>query len=254
MSNVDLFSLAGHDGAYSYTVENILVNDGTLNISLETLIDAGTLAGFAIYSANGKIDDSVPVSNCNGYVALTYDDGPTGNTRTFISRLKQYGLTPVTFFVNGRNINDASVIAEMLTVGEVQNHSFDHNDLGSYSQSQVHDQLNSNNQAIQNAGAPKPTLFRPPYGTLNTTINQVASSLGMRAMTWDLDSRDWNGASTSSIVSTVGQLQNGQNILLHENQANTISATAVQQMAETLKARGLCPGRIDPSTGRAVAP
>jgi len=53
LSNVDLYSLAGHDGAYNYIVDNINVGDKSLTIDLETIQDNATINGFAIYSANG---------------------------------------------------------------------------------------------------------------------------------------------------------------------------------------------------------
>ena len=253
LPNVDLYTQAGHDGAFDYTVENVRVTDGVLNITLESLVDNATLAGFALYSADGKLDTSVPEPTCSGYVAITYDDGPSGNTGAFVNALKSASLVPVTFFVNGANIgNNSAGIRQMLEVGEVQSHAFNHVDMGSYSAAQVTDQLSRNNQAIQNAGAPKPTIFRPPYGTLNNTIRQAASSLGLYSITWDVDSQDWNGASVSAIVAANGRLQNGQVILMHENQPNSL--TAIPQIAANLKSRGLCPGKISPSTGRAVAP
>lgn len=53
MFEVDLYSLIGADAAYSFRVGNIQVTDGTLNINLQTLVDNGTIAGFAVYSSNG---------------------------------------------------------------------------------------------------------------------------------------------------------------------------------------------------------
>lgn len=53
MSQVDLYSLIGADAAYTYTVSNVQVVDGKLNIDLESLVDNATLAGFAIYSSTG---------------------------------------------------------------------------------------------------------------------------------------------------------------------------------------------------------
>jgi hypothetical protein len=53
MSQVDLYSLIGADAAYTFTVNNVQVTDGKLNIDLATLVDNGTLAGFAIYSSTG---------------------------------------------------------------------------------------------------------------------------------------------------------------------------------------------------------
>ncbi len=53
LSDFDLYSVAGHDGAYDQSANNISVTDGRLTIELETLVDNGTLAGFAIYSNDG---------------------------------------------------------------------------------------------------------------------------------------------------------------------------------------------------------
>lgn len=63
LSQVDLYSLIGADAAYSYTVNNVQVTDGKLNIDLATLVDNGTIAGFAIYSSNGgKLVETPPVT------------------------------------------------------------------------------------------------------------------------------------------------------------------------------------------------
>ncbi|WP_051235210.1 malectin [Marinimicrobium agarilyticum] len=53
LSEIDLFSEAGHDQAYSYTVEDIQVSDGHLTIELEAVVDNGTLSGIAVYSEGG---------------------------------------------------------------------------------------------------------------------------------------------------------------------------------------------------------
>jgi peptidoglycan/xylan/chitin deacetylase (PgdA/CDA1 family) len=210
---------------------------------------------FAIAAFAGAIAlHSAPsTAACNGYVGITFDDGPTSNTATLVNLLKQNSLTPVTWFNWGQRVSgNPSLIAQELSVGEVQNHSNTHPHMSGFSSQQVINELSAANTAIQNAGAPKPTLYRAPYGELNNTIRQAAASLGLFAMTWDVDSGDWNGASTAAIVAANNQLQNGQVILMHDGYANTNNAIA--QIAANLRARNLCPGRIDPATGRAVAP
>lgn len=210
------------------------------------LVTAAIVGTLALHSA-------ISTAACNGYVGITFDDGPTSNTSTLINLLRQNSLTPVTWFNWGQRVSgNPSLIPQELTVGEVQNHSNTHPHMSGYSSQQVISELSLANQAIQNAGAPKPTLYRAPYGELNTTIRQAAQSLGLFAMTWDVDSGDWNGASTAAIVSANNQLQNGQVILMHDGYANTNNAIA--QIAANLRARNLCPGRIDPTSGRAVAP
>lgn len=53
VTNFDLYDEAGHDTAYSVTVNDVAVSDGFLTIELESLVDNATLSGFAIYSDHG---------------------------------------------------------------------------------------------------------------------------------------------------------------------------------------------------------
>lgn len=193
-------------------------------------------------------------TNCSGYVGITFDDGPGANSTTLVNLLKQNNLTPVTWFVQGNYVaSNTNLIPTLLSVGEIQNHSYTHPHLINLSYQQIYDELNRTNQAIQSAGAPKPTIFRPPYGETNANVNQAAQNLGLRVVTWNVDSQDWNGASAAAIANAANQLQNGQVILMHDANYNNTNA-AIPQIAANLRAKGLCPGRIDASTGRAVAP
>lgn len=60
VTSLDLFSEVGHDTAYTVEVNNVPVSDGKLTIELETLVDNATLAGFAIYSVDGKFVEPPP--------------------------------------------------------------------------------------------------------------------------------------------------------------------------------------------------
>jgi peptidoglycan/xylan/chitin deacetylase (PgdA/CDA1 family) len=191
-------------------------------------------------------------TNCKGYVGITFDDGPTNQyTQTLVNTLKQNNLIPVTFFNEGQNVATASSMVKVeMQVGAVNNHSYTHSHMMTMSQSTVLDELTRTNTAIQNAGAPKPTLIRWPYGEHNSTDDAAASQAGLYSMTWDVDSGDWNSAATSAIISANNQLQNGQVILMHEWPPNTISA--LPTITSNLKSRGMCPGKI--VNGKAVAP
>ncbi|MES2673896.1 MAG: glycoside hydrolase family 11 protein [Pseudomonadota bacterium] len=217
---------------------------------------SGSCGGNGNTSSMGNVGTSSSAgnNNCSGYVGITFDDGPNSNTTALINLLKQHNLTPVTWFNQGNNIaSNVSLVALERSVGEVHNHSFTHSHMTSWTLAQVSDELNRTNQAIQAAGAPKPTLFRPPYGEVNSTIQQAAQAAGLRVVTWDVDSQDWNGASAAAIANANNQLQNGQIILMHDG-SYTNTNNAISQIAANLRAKGLCPGKIDPSTGRAVAP
>jgi endo-1,4-beta-xylanase len=104
----------------------------------------------------------------------------------------------------------------------LQNHTNTHSHMTSWSYQQVYDDINQCNQAIMNAGKPKPTKIRLPYLESNSTIQQACSALGLQIVQPNIDSQDWNGASTQSIINSVSQLQNGQNPLMHDQYSTTV--------------------------------
>jgi peptidoglycan/xylan/chitin deacetylase (PgdA/CDA1 family) len=187
---------------------------------------------------------------CSGYYGLTFDDGPNSNTTNLVNILRNAGVK-ATFFPMGQNIaNNRAAFTEMVNAGmSIQNHSHTHQHMLNWTYQQVYDDLNRAQQAIIGAGAPRPRLFRPPYGELNNTIRSAASALGLNVVTWSVDSQDYNGVSTASIVSAANNLQNGGVILMHDGYANTNNA--VQTIVNNLRGRGLCAGQIN-SSGSAV--
>ncbi|HMU65887.1 MAG TPA: family 43 glycosylhydrolase, partial [Cellvibrionaceae bacterium] len=56
-SNLDLFTTAGHDTAYTRVIKDVAVSDGSLSISLSASIDNATISGFAIYSKTGTLEE-----------------------------------------------------------------------------------------------------------------------------------------------------------------------------------------------------
>ncbi|MGW2473242.1 polysaccharide deacetylase family protein [Streptomyces sp. NPDC001665] len=191
---------------------------------------------------------------CNGYVGLTFDDGPSNDhTPALLNALKQNGLR-ATMFNEGQFAASypAQVKAQVDAGMWVGNHSYTHPHLTQQSQAQIDSELSRTQQAIAAAGGGTPKLFRPPYGETNATLKAVEAKYGLREVIWDVDSQDWNGASTDAIVQAVSRLTDGQVILMHEWPANTLAA--IPRIAQSLASRGLCSGMISPQTGRAVAP
>jgi peptidoglycan/xylan/chitin deacetylase (PgdA/CDA1 family) len=188
-----------------------------------------------------------------GYVALTFDDGPNaGTTNQLINALRQGNATATVFPTGSRAQGNPSLVQAYRNAGlQIGNHSWDHPHLTTLSAGDIQSQLSRTQQAIQQAAGVTPALFRPPYGETNATVQQAATSLGMRQIIWDQDSQDWNNASAAQIRQAAARLTNGQNILMHDWPANTIQA--IPGILQDLQARNLCTGHISPSTGRAVA-
>ncbi len=193
-------------------------------------------------------------ATCNGYVGLSFDDGPTpGNTTNLLNALTSNGLR-ATMFNEGQNVqpNPSLVQAEKAAGMWIGNHTWDHPHMTTLSSSQMSSEISRTQQAIQQVTGTAPKLFRPPYGETNATLKSVEAQFGLTEILWDVDSQDWNGASTAAIVQANARLTNGQVILMHDWPANTVAA--IPQIAAGLRSRGLCAGMISPSTGRAVAP
>ena len=214
-----------------------------------------TAAAVALAVA-GLAAGTVPAhsASCAGYVGLTFDDGPsTAHTPGLLSALRANGLR-ATMFNEGQYAAayPAQVQAEVSAGMWVGNHSYTHPHLTQQTQAQIDSEISRTQTAVASAGGGTPTLFRPPYGETNATVRAVEAKYGLTEIIWDVDSQDWNGASTDAIVSAVSRLTGGQIILMHEWPANTLAA--IPRIAQTLAAKGLCSGRISAQTGRAVAP
>ncbi|WP_326558103.1 polysaccharide deacetylase family protein [Micromonospora sp. NBC_01796] len=198
---------------------------------------------------------SAAAANCsNGYVALTYDDGPNpGTTSTLINTLTANGVRATFFNIGQKAQQNQSLVRAQQQAGMwIGNHSWTHPHLTQMSAAQITSELSQTQQAIQQATGTAPRLFRPPYGETNATLRSVESQLGLTEVLWSVDSQDWNGASTAQIVQAAGTLQNGGVILMHDGYQTTINA--IPQIVANLTSRNLCAGMISTSTGRAVAP
>jgi peptidoglycan/xylan/chitin deacetylase (PgdA/CDA1 family) len=223
-------------------------------LSLAGALAAGPATAQAAPTASAAQDGpSTRAAACNGYVGLTFDDGPSNQTSALLSALRQSGLR-ATMFNQGQYAaaNPGLVRAQVDAGMWVANHSYTHPHMTQLSQAQMESEISRTQQAIANAGGGTPKLFRPPYGETNATLRAAEAKFGLREIIWDVDSQDWNNASTDAIVQAAGRLTDGQVILMHDWPANTLAA--IPRIAQTLNAKGLCSGMISPSTGRAVAP
>ncbi|MFI2373601.1 polysaccharide deacetylase family protein [Streptomyces sp. NPDC018964] len=221
-----------------------------------SLVSGLAVAALTLAGTAGATLDAAPAqaAACNGYVGLTFDDGPsTGSTMNLLNALRQNGLRATMFNQGQYAAANPSLVKAQVDAGMwVANHSYTHPHMTQLSQSQMDSEIARTQQAIANAGGGTPKLFRPPYGETNSTLRAVEAKYGLTEIIWDVDSQDWNNASTDAIVQAASRLTNGQVILMHDWPANTIAA--IPRIAQNLASRGLCAGMISPQTGRAVAP
>jgi len=217
--------------------------------------------------------DIRPIANdCSaGYVAFTFDDGPDINTPTVLTALKNLNLKGAFFVLGSKltgNAANTAIVADEVAGGfSVQNHSYDHaswtgasTGSASLSEAQILDELDAGTTAIVAAGAPMPTLYRPPYGDLNAWADNVAEHHGYRVvMPWGtptgniVDSRDWTGISAAQIAANVTSgytvngnfypgIRNESIVVMHDGEYDTTlnAVAALQPIVDYMNDHHLC--------------
>jgi peptidoglycan/xylan/chitin deacetylase (PgdA/CDA1 family) len=207
-----------------------------------------------------------PLANdCSaGVVHLTFDDGPNLHTDLLLDRLAALHVKAI-FFVMGERVpgREATIRREVAEGHSVQNHSYRHFDLATgkdltgverrpWGESQIRFELQHDNEVIEAAGAPRPTQYRPPYGSVSPEVDAIARSLGLRlVMPWSdsdarlfADSKDTEaGVTTPDIVrNVVAGLHRGVIITMHDGEEGVTlnSAAALQEIVDAMNERHLC--------------
>ena len=160
-----------------------------------------------------------PVSSAEEtkYVALTFDDGPSGRfTRRLLEGLEQRNVK-ATFFLCGYRLADYKSLANKIfdQGHEIGLHGYSHENLGKMTAAQIRKEL-KNTAALLPEGC-EATLLRPPGGASGQALGQVCRELGLAIINWSVDPRDWANHDAAVVeAAVIGQVQNGDIILLHD--------------------------------------
>ena len=120
---------------------------------------------------------------------------------------------------------------------DVGNHSDTHPHLPKLEKEKVLAQIEDCNKKIEAAGAPRPTLFRPPYGDYNNCVVESTNELKMHCIQWDVDSLDWKDPTPDDMVKRIkSKIKPGSIILMHNGAKNT--PEALPKIIDTIKGEG----------------
>lgn len=175
-------------------------------------------------------------------IALTFDDGPNPVFTTRVLQvLDAYGVK-ATFFCIGEQVREyPGLVQQIQQAGDALGvHGWDHTALTKLSPDEVDQQLYSASIAIQRATGTTPTVFRPPYGSTDQTVVDVASTLGLTQVLWSVDTDDWQRPGTKAIVNAVlTHAHNGSVILMHDGGGDrSETVAALPQIITALQRRG----------------
>lgn len=214
-----------------------------------------SIAPSSATAATGQTRPAATWANCpNGYVGLTFDDGPNPSSTQALLNALNAGGVKATFFIWGAHAQQyPDLLRDEQAAGMwIGNHTFTHPHLTQIGEPAAYNEMAETQTTIQGIIGQTPTLFRPPYGETDAQVHSDEARLGLTEIIWSVDSQDWNGASTQQIVQTAATMKANDIILMHDGGYQTTIA-AVPQILSGLASRGLCPGRIV-SNGSVVAP
>jgi len=175
-------------------------------------------------------------------IALTFDDGPGPYSEALVEALRRLGV-PGTFFVVGRELRDygAAPLQREVDLGlPVGDHTQDHLDLSRLAPRDQRAEILRGARALSSFGAPRPRLFRPPYGAYDAATLAILRRERMLTVLWSIDSEDYLKPGVARIVrNVVANARPGAIVLMHDaggDRSQTIAA--LPRIVGALRRRG----------------
>lgn len=196
---------------------------------------------FSIPSAyQGQIIHRVAWPHPQKMVALTFDDGPWGeSTAQILNILNQYQV-PATFFWVGQHLQRFPELAQQIAAAghAIGNHSWSH-PTRPMSPATAAQEYERTQQLIQALTGHAPHLFRPPGGALHTGLSAYAQQRGAAVMMWSADSQDYMLSAPRLTHNVLSQTQPGGIILLHDGGGDrTPTVQSLPKIIATLRQQG----------------
>ena len=171
------------------------------------------------------------------YVALTFDDGPSGKyTRSLLDGLAYRGVK-ATFLLCGYRMEQYPDITQRIfdEGHEIGYHGFSHKTMQDMSRKTIGQEL-IDSRALLPEGC-EPVFFRPPGGFVTDGVRQVAEARQLAILSWSVDPKDWATTSVGNIETAVlKRVQDGDIILLHD--MTTSSVQAALDIVDVLQEQG----------------
>lgn len=161
------------------------------------------------------------------YVALTFDDGPSGNNTEALMQMLEEQEVKATFFLCGYRMETyPELVGKLREAGhELGVHGYSHTCFDALCREELRKELQGTGQQIQELSGAQPVLLRPPCGAWNESVREEACRAGMTMILWSADSLDWRGGDVEAMAARVcSKAKNGDIILMHDMYPDSIKA------------------------------
>ena len=160
------------------------------------------------------------------YVALTFDDGPSGKyTRALLDGLYDRGVK-ATFLLYGYRMKDYPDITQRIfdEGHEIGYHGYSHDNMQQMSRRDIARELDES-RALLPEGC-TPVFLRPPGGCCSDGVRQVAQARDLAILSWSVDPKDWAIRDTAAVERKVlSQIKDGDIVLLHDMRFSSVQAS-----------------------------
>lgn len=159
------------------------------------------------------------------YVALTFDDGPSGKyTRALLDGLYDRGVH-ATFLLCGYRMKDYPELTQRIfdEGHEIGYHGYSHKNMKAMSRREIAAELEQSRALLP--GGCSPAFLRPPGGCCGDAVRQVAEAKRLAILGWSVDPRDWATHDTAAIERAVlKNVKDGDIVLLHDMSDSSVRA------------------------------
>ena len=159
------------------------------------------------------------------YVALTFDDGPSGRfTERLLEGLYDRGAKG-TFLLCGYRIDQYPELTQRIFEEghEIGLHGYSHKTMKTMSRRGIAQEI-LDTEALLPEGC-RPVFLRPPGGFSSDPVVEVAKARGLPILKWSVDPKDWATDDTSAIETCVlDRIRDGDIVLLHDMSDSSVDA------------------------------
>lgn len=159
------------------------------------------------------------------YIALTFDDGPSGRfTSALLEGLEERNVH-ATFFLCGYRLENYEELAERIRSGghEIGLHGYSHDPMSDMTVSAISSELKRTKDLL-----PEDCLInvmRTPGGSITKSVRTAAKENGVAIIHWSVDPLDWATDDAGLIQRRVlEQVSDGDIILMHDMSDSSVQA------------------------------
>ena len=182
---------------------------------------------FGVASAEGK------------FVAITFDDGPSGRFTTALLDGLEQRKVKATFFLCGYRVDLYPELTKRIASEghEIGTHSDAHIFFSELSPAQLCEDLTASMEKLEKATGKRPTLLRPPGGIYDREALKQTICGDLPIILWSVDPDDWccdqSAVIAERVLSRVGK---GDIILLHD--MSDSSVTGALEIIDRMQEQG----------------